>query len=453
MKWRLASGYFAYFLCGWGDGVTGTVLPYFTAEFHLTAMTSSLLFAGSTCGFAFGTVLVESILKALGRIPLGAGRNNIVPPRVARLFSARNSAGGYSASQARSLTLAIACILHGVHFIMIGLKGGFGVTFLAYAVAAFARALLTGELLNPIRALGYSYAFWSFGGVMSPIICQSIVASGVPWFHFYFGSLVLSGLNTTFLISSFKPTRREFQKEREPLNGLRSPTETISSSNLPSPTNERDSLPLSNAQPVLPPPANMFRVALTMPYQWAFSIFAMIYCGSETATQGFMVTYLLATRNANPKTVGYVTSGFWGGITIGRLTWGYASPRLNFTQKKFVILGSMCVFFYTFLIWFVDSTVQNSVSASIFGVLYGPIFPACLSMANSLLPSEVHMVSMTLISTFASIGSSLFPFIAGVISSTKGAHTLTYLTVPLGITMICLWSLFPSRIPVRIHTN
>ncbi|KAG6845659.1 hypothetical protein H0H87_005866 [Tephrocybe sp. NHM501043] len=27
LKFRLASGFFAYFLCGWGDGVTGTVLP------------------------------------------------------------------------------------------------------------------------------------------------------------------------------------------------------------------------------------------------------------------------------------------------------------------------------------------------------------------------------------------------------------------------------------------
>lgn len=135
-------------------------------------MTSSLLFAGSTCGwvnetwpteiprwiylpisFAFGTVLVESILKALGRIQLGTGRNAIVPPRTVRLFTARNGTGGYSASQARSLTLIIASVLHGCHFIMIGLKGGFGVTFLAYAVAAFARALLTGQLYCPISKL------------------------------------------------------------------------------------------------------------------------------------------------------------------------------------------------------------------------------------------------------------------------------------------------------------
>ena len=48
------------------------------------------------------------------------------------------------------------------------------------------------------------------------------------------------------------------------------------------------------------------------------------------------------------------------------------------------------------LIWFIKSGIQNAVSASLIGVLYGPIFPACLSMANDILPEEVHMVAMAL---------------------------------------------------------
>ena len=90
LRWRLASGFFAYFVCGWGDGggfmlsrpapihskliyflsisVTGTVLPCksysrdsiqplteilysdFRDEFHITFMLSSLLYAGGTLG-------------------------------------------------------------------------------------------------------------------------------------------------------------------------------------------------------------------------------------------------------------------------------------------------------------------------------------------------------------------------------------------------------------------
>ena len=88
-----------------------------------------------------------------------------------------------------------------------------------------------------------------------------------------------------------------------------------------------------------------------------------------------MVSYLLVERvcdlDANrslrcahakvknaPESAGYVTSGFWVGITIGRLVWGHCTPkyvpsplsfadlvfmivRLSYTQRKWVIEGCL----------------------------------------------------------------------------------------------------------------
>jgi hypothetical protein len=34
-------------------------------------------------------------------------------------------------------------------------------------------------------------------------------------------------------------------------------------------------------------------------------------------------------QNANPNTVGYVTSGFWAGQAISRFIWGYYTPRYD----------------------------------------------------------------------------------------------------------------------------
>ncbi|GLB36388.1 hypothetical protein LshimejAT787_0306760 [Lyophyllum shimeji] len=99
------------------------------------------------------------------------------------------------------------------------------------------------------------------------------------------------------------------------------------------------------------------------------------------------------------------------------------------------------------LIWFVNSNFENALSASVIGALYGPVFPAILRLASDILPPEVHMISMGLISAAASCGSSLFSFMTGAISSVKGIHTLPYVTVPLGVVLIGLWGLFPSRLP------
>ncbi|KAF5355966.1 hypothetical protein D9756_004248 [Leucocoprinus leucothites] len=241
LKWRLASGYFACFVIGWADGVTGTVMPCephfhsdefhslltrlggstdLAAEFHLTTMTSSLLWAGTTCGFFIGTFLLEIILRWLGRFSLEPSKKSIVPHTLA-IFKKNRPASGHSATQARHSTLLIASVLHAFYFIMMGSRGGFPVMFVAYAMAAFSRALLTDYLSNayfasgPKQALGFGYGIASFGSVASPLVCQFVIAAGVPWFHFYYGSLVLSAINIALLAVTFKPSLAELTKEHQ----------------------------------------------------------------------------------------------------------------------------------------------------------------------------------------------------------------------------------------------
>ena len=139
------------------------------------------------------------------------------------------------------------------------------------------------------------------------------------------------------------------------------------------------------------------------------------------------------------------------------------------------------------LIWLVNSSVQNAFAASILGLVYGPVFPASLTLANDILPADICLVSMAIMWVFLLLPSpsityqgvkidlltlvlevvcivaltlagsngllsytALFPFVAGLISSINGIHTLTFITVPLAGTVACLWFLFPSKIPHRI---
>lgn len=86
---------------------------------------------------------------------------------------------------------------------------------------------------GPKQALGYAFGIWSesslyqeapsirlvfhsgFGSVVSPLTCQAIIARGVPWPKFYFGSLVVSATNIAFLLYAFRPTLKEFATERQ----------------------------------------------------------------------------------------------------------------------------------------------------------------------------------------------------------------------------------------------
>ncbi|KAG7099781.1 hypothetical protein E1B28_001593 [Marasmius oreades] len=190
--------------------------------------------------------------------------------------------------------------------------------------------------------MGYAYGLWSIGGVFAPLVCQSIIASGAPWQNFYYGSLVVSAINFALVLYAFRPTQSELFIERKEALSNASPPSTPGTPNSIAENKSFTFPPLETSSTTMlhaPPskPENTFWRALCLSYTWAFALFGWLECGSETVAQGYTVSYLLAARNADPKTVGYVTSGFAGGLSVGRLLWGYFSPRLTFTQQKYTL--------------------------------------------------------------------------------------------------------------------
>lgn len=102
--------------------------------------------------FFAGTLLLESILHQLGLFDLSANHYSWLPaidfhPRL-RFLRYRGRAIGHSPSQSTLLALLISSTLHGMFFVMMGSGEGFGIVFSAYAIAAFARSILTGELVD-----------------------------------------------------------------------------------------------------------------------------------------------------------------------------------------------------------------------------------------------------------------------------------------------------------------
>lgn len=47
----------------------------------------------------------------------------------------------------------------------------------------------------------------------APLVCQSVIATGTAWNHFYFGSLVLSGISSTFAFFAFRPRPAEVERD------------------------------------------------------------------------------------------------------------------------------------------------------------------------------------------------------------------------------------------------
>jgi len=198
-------------------------------------------------------------------------------------------------------------------------------------------------------------------------------------------------------------------------------------------------------------PKSTMRAALRIPYVWLLMAFLMFYTGSETTTGGWIVTYLLRQRNADPNTVGYVASGFWGGLAVGRIVLGHASPYIGLRREKHLVhLYIFLSLAMTLVIWFVPSFLGDAVCASFIGLFLGPIFPTSLSLATKLLPKEVHLTALAAMSSVASAGSALFPFFAGILATTEGAVSLQpFMCGILGM-MGALWCFLPSRVSMTV---
>ena len=115
---------------------------------------------------------------------------------------------------------------------------------------------------------------------------------------------------------------------------------------------------------------------------------------------GWVVQFLISVRGGVPSKVGYVASGFWGGLTLGRVV--LAEPVNKLGERRPVMVLIVAALAMQFIYWFVPNVIANAVVVSLLGFFIAPFFPVGISVLTKLLPRELHVASigMTLPSDF-----------------------------------------------------
>lgn len=62
---------------------------------------------------------------------------------------------------------------------------------------------------------------------------------------------------------------------------------------------------------------------------WLVAFFLCAYVGTEVAVGGWVVTFMLRVRNGAPFASGITATGFWLGITVGRVVLGFVTGRIG----------------------------------------------------------------------------------------------------------------------------
>jgi len=203
---------------------------------------------------------------------------------------------------------------------------------------------------------------------------------------------------------------------------------------------------------------------------WLCAIFLLGYVGIEVALGGWIVKFMLEVRDGEEFASGMTATGFWMGITVGRIVLGFVTPRLG--EKLAIAVSALCLPTFPLfsrcsskygvltthqiylpltmalelIFWLVPQFYVSAVAVSFQGFFLGPLFPAAVVAATKLLPRHLHVSAIGFAAAFGGSGAAIFPFAVGAIAQAKGVQVLQPIILALLGVILGLWLCLP-----RIH--
>lgn len=348
----------------------------------------SLIFVGQALGFVFVAVVLDTMRAKLGRAKtLGLGQGLV--------------------------TLAYIPIICGAPF---------GIVVSAFFFVGFSIAInvglgnvFCGGLQRGTFMLGLLHGSYGIGGTTGPLIATAIVTvANAVWSRYY---LLTAGLGLVTLCLSVW-SFWGYEKELSPAARARERTGD-------------DSM------------VRGMVTALKLRVVLLGSIFIFAYQGAEVSISGWVISFLISARDGDPSSVGYVSSGFWAGITIGRFCLSAVSHRIG--EKTFVYGLTVGALAFQLLVWWVPNIVGNAVAVAIVGLFLGPIYPCAASVFMRAMSSRDTVSGMGTISACGSLGGAVAPFITGLLAQAVGTFVLHPIVIFLFLVMLLCWYFIPSE--------
>lgn len=329
----------------------------------------------------------------------------------------------------RSKTLMISQLIMTAGYIPLVCTAPFPVIVVSFFLTGFGMSInlaitnhFGGSMRNNTAVYGVLHGNYGVGGTVGPLIATSIVtAAHALWSRFYFITLALAVFNTFFAYWAFIGYEKEIAPPQALVNA------------------DGSSQPVTNPASSL---AGMFS-ALSSRVVLLGALFIFAYQGAEVSISGWVISFLIASRNGDPSRVGYVTAGFWGGITLGRFL--LSAPAHRIGEKKFVygVVAGAAVF--ELLVWLVPNVIGDAVAVAIVGLLLGPVYPCAASVFMRGMSRSEQVRGLGVISAFGSSGGAAAPFTTGLLAQVVGTFVLHPIAIFLFGVMVACWYGLPNR--------
>lgn len=391
-KWRVLAACLIYFGNGINDAVNGALIPSMEDHYGIGYAVVSMIFVANAAGFILAAPTSNAIASALGR--------------------------------AKTLMLSETIMLIG--YVMIVCTPPYPAVVVAYLFLGFGCALnlalnnvFCANLANSTVLLGFAHGAYGVGGTVAPIMATAMVSNGILWSRFF---LITIGLRIVCFFFAGWAFRGY---EQEGINGY---------------TNSLQETTTRNSA-TEPSKLHLLRRAISNRTTLIGALFIFSYQGAEVSESGWIITYLI-NQGGDPAKVGYVTAGFWAGITLGRLTLTHFAARLG--EKRFAAGLTFGALVFQILTWQIPNVVGGAVAVSIVGFLLGPIYPIVTTVFARLLPGNLQMSAIAFITTAGSSGGAIVPFTTGILAQAVGAFVLHPICIGFYVLMLVCWVGLPK---------
>ncbi len=234
------------------------------------------------------------------------------------------------------------------------------------------------------KYVNIAQTFFGVGCMVSPVVCQALLNSGLSWRDIIFGVGVVAVLCMALvLFSNMKRVQRECSVD-------------------------------DSALPVKKIVQNKIFVYLC--------IGMLIYVGMETSAAFFADLYFEEAVNA-PELSAIALSGFWLAMSAVRLLAGIFA----FNRLKTLVFGFGISIISVVLLIFVSNGTFAVINYILLGLLYGAMFPNIMSITQDVFPANTGTAS-SLVFVSAGVGGGVMPMLLGVIM----------ISVPVNIAMLTI---------------
>jgi fucose permease len=345
----------ALLLLGVASGAFGVVLPSIRDDYAVSNTALGLLFLMSMVGY-----LVSAL--ASGAIAGRFGRQRLLVAGMATF------GGGY---------------------LLFGLRPVYAGALLTRLIASLGvgsvEAGINTALATQARSrthLNTAHAFWGIGALLGPPFAALLLAAEWGWPRVF---LIFAALSVP-LVACFAWPR-------------------------PAPAADA---PLAGAAPPLPerhvPAAD---VRATVRHS---ALFLLTYVGVEASLGAWGYTLLTEGYHQQTRLAGLSISGYWLGLTLGRLILARLAARRGVDDRRLIYL---CIVVVAGGLLLVGSGVDALVASgglALTGFALGPLYPTGLSALGQRLPPARMASAVGLVTSLSVLGAAIGPWVAGIIA-------------------------------------